>query len=136
MRKIYYDNFFKSLSIFLFLFSLFVVYAASKASKCQKYIAIGMALFFILSSLFFLYQAYFVFFSYDNEAIYFGKQKKRFLWKDLIERGYSRLLDMNYIKFKNSKIIYSPYMYGFDEFSNFLEQKIQELDKYYKQEAI
>jgi len=137
MRKIYYDNFFKYLSIFLFLFSLFVVYAASKARESQEFIAAGIAIFFMLSSLFLLYQTFFVFFKYDNEALYFGKKEKKFLWKDLIERGYSRLLDMNYIKFKNSKIIYiSPYMYGFDEFSNFLEEKTQDLDKYYKQKAI
>jgi len=137
MRKIYYDNFFKSLSVFLFLFSLFVVYATSKARESQEFIAAGIAIFFMLSSLFLLYQTFFVFFKYDNEALYFGKKEKKFLWKDLIERGYSRLLDMNYIKFKNSKIIYiSPYMYGFDEFSNFLEEKTQELDRYYKQKAI
>ena len=137
MRKIYYDNFFKSLSVFLFLFSLFVVYATSKARESQEFIAAGIAIFFMLSSLFLLYQTFFVFFKYDNEALYFGKKEKKFLWIDLVERGYSRLLDMNYIKFKNSKKIYiSPYMYGFDEFSNFLEQKTQELDKYYKRKAI
>ena len=134
MQKIYYATSIKIVSIFLFMFSIFAAYAASQARESQVLMAMGVALFFLSSSLFFLYQTFFVYFKYNNEALFFGKKEKKILWVDLVETGYSRWLDMNFIKFKDSKRIYiSAYMESYDEFTDFLEEKTREIDEYYEE---
>ena len=128
-KKVYYTMIFKSIAVAMFGFSFFVCYAALHASDDQTLIAFLVAGFFILGSGFLLYQAFFVYFEYDDEALYFGKKREKLIWQCLVEKGYSSLMDMNYLVFDGfGKIWVSSYMFGVDELDEFLEHKTQKLD--------
>ena len=128
-KKVYYTTTFKLIAIVLFCFSLFVCYGAMHASKDQTNIAFLVASFFILGSGFLLYQAFFVYFIYDDKALYFGKKHKKLVWQRLVEKGYSSLMDMSYLVFDGfGRIWVSSYMSGVDELADFLDHKTQMLD--------
>ena len=111
-------------------FSWFVLYGALQASEDQTVIALLIATFFIVSSMYLLYQAFFVHFEYDDEALYFGKKRIKLEWYRLIEKGYSSIRDMNYLRFDDFGTIWiSSYMSGVDAFSSFLDQKVEMLDR-------
>ncbi len=129
-NKVYYTKSFKYLAVVMVGFSLFVLYAAFHASKDQTVIALLVATFFIVSSIYLLYQAFFVYFEYDDEALYFGKKRIKLEWYRLIEKGYSSILDMNYLRFDDFGTIWiSSYMSGMDALSSFLDQKVEMLDR-------
>lgn len=127
--KVYYGKGYKALSVMMGLFALFVTYAASQATEDQKIIAALVALFFVLGSAFLIYQAFFVYFSYDDTCLYFSKKQRRVFWINLIEMGYMEFLDMNYLRFEDfGRIWISPYMQGIDALTAFLETKTKEID--------
>jgi len=129
-NKVYYTKSFKWLSIAMVGFSWFVLYGALQASEDQTVIALLIATFFIVSSMYLLYQAFFVHFEYDDEALYFGKKCIKLEWYRLIEKGYSSIRDMNYLRFDDFGTIWiSSYMSGVDAFSSFLDQKVEMLDR-------
>jgi hypothetical protein len=134
-NKVFYTDHFKWLSVGIFCFSLFVLYAALHASEDQTLIAYLVAGFFLAGSAYLLYQAFFVFFEYDDDALYFGSKRKKLEWTRLIEKGYSSWRDMNYVTFEGSGTIWiSSYMYGVEDFNNFLEQKTRMLDEEWQRE--
>ena len=79
-KKVYYTMVFTSIAVAQFGFSLFVCYAALHASDVQTLIAFLVAAFFILGSGFLLYQAFFVYFKYDDEALHFGTKREKLIW--------------------------------------------------------
>lgn len=132
-NSVYYGNVMKLIAIVISAFSLFVAYVAYHAREDQRAIAFLVALFFLIGSLFLLYQAFFVRFWYDDNGVYYRSPKRLLSWLNLVEKGYSRWMDMNYLRFEGFGTLWvSAYMVGFDDFSDFLEQKIKEVDSHYQ----
>jgi len=122
--RVYYSVWLKALAMGLSAFSLFVVYAALHAREDQKLIAAAVAVFFVLGSLYLLYQAFFVFFEYDDEGLLYGVKRRRITWDRLVEKGYSELRQQNYLTFDGFGTIWlTTYMNGMEELGDFLEKK-------------
>lgn len=122
---------FKAFSILLTPCAAFVTYAAAHASSDQKLLAAAVASCFVAAAIFFTYQVFFVRFSYDQEFVYFespiaGKAKAS--WENLVDIGYSSILQADYIVIEPiGRIWCSNMVNGYQELGEFLEQKLEEL---------
>lgn len=131
IRHLHYGKPFKIFSLLLIPFAVFVVYAVSQSYKGQEIPAFLVALGFVSGAVFFPYQAFFVKFSYDNEFVYYksplaGANKEP--WNNLIDVGYSKLLQADFIVVDGiGKIWCSNMLNGYGELGEFLEKKVQEL---------
>jgi uncharacterized membrane protein len=131
-RKILeYSRGFKILTLTLAPFSIFVVYAASHARESQIIIAGIVAFCFVAGAVFFVYQVFFVHFSYDKKCIYYQSPLKGTVkapWNSLLSVSYSSLLQADYLVVDGiGKIWCSNMLNGYNELGEFLEDKVKEL---------
>ncbi|AMX03007.1 hypothetical protein [Microbulbifer thermotolerans] len=131
IRHLHYGKPFKIFALLLIPFSVFVVYAVSQSYKGQEIPAFLVALGFVSGAIFFPYQAFFVRFSYDDEFVYYKSPlvgTKKEPWGNLIDVGYSKLLQADFIVVDGiGKIWCSNMLNGYGELGEFLEKKVQEL---------
>jgi len=122
---------FKTFTIVLIPFSIFVVYAASHARDSQIVMASIVASFFVLGAVFSAYYVFFVKFSYDNKFVYYHSpfcKNKKAQWSSLVDVGYSSLFQADYIIVDGiGRIWCSNLLNGYPELGRFLEKKSQEL---------
>lgn len=111
--------------------SLFVTYAAVRARSSQLLIAALVAAAFLAAAAFFAYQAFFVSFEYDDLNIYYRSPvagSHTIPWSELVEVGYSGLLQAHYISTRRVRRIWcSNMLRGFSELGEFLSKKHEEL---------
>ena len=133
-EQIYYSTFHKGLTIFFLLVLFSVGYFFIKNYTINhNFIALLLSLFLIIllivPVLFHFYQAFFVTISWDEKALYYGKEQKPIPWEKLIEINFSDWIDMVYLHFDSfGKIRISSYMKNCDQLTGFLYRKIQELE--------
>lgn len=131
IRHLHYGKPFKIFALLLIPFAAFVVYAVSHSYKGQEIPAFLVALGFVSGAIFFPYQAFFVRFSYDDEFVYYKSPlvgTKKEPWNNLLDVGYSKLLQADFIVVDGiGKIWCSNMLNGYGELGEFLEKKIQEL---------
>ncbi len=131
IRCLSYSKPFKMFSVLSALLATFVVYAVSKSFKGQEIAAFLVATAFVGGSVFLCYQAFFVRFSYDEHQMYYKSPivgYKIAPWENLIDVGYSSLLQADYIVVNGiGKIWCSNMLNGYEELGEFLENKVQEL---------
>ena len=133
-KQIYYSTFHKGLIIFFLIILLSLGYLFIKNyTISHNIIALLLSLFLvtllIIPVLFHFYQAFFVTLSWDEKALYYGKEQKPIPWEKLIEINFSDWIDMVYLHFDSfGKIRISSYMKNCDKFSGFLHRKMQELE--------
>jgi len=121
---------FKIFSAILIPGSLFVAYAASQARSSQVILAACIAAAFLVSAIFFAYQAFFVSLAYDNDNIYYKTPiggSYVIPWTDVLEVGYSSFMQSHYIRTIQVQRIWCSYMLcGYEEFGEFLAKKADE----------
>lgn len=131
VRHLYYGKPFKVFSALLVPFAIFVVYAVYQSYKGQEVPAFLVAAGFIAGAVFFPYQAFFVKFGYDDDFIYYKSPlsgTKQASWQNLVDVGYSKLLQADYIVVEGiGKIWCSNMLNGYAELGEFIEKKVQEL---------
>lgn len=131
IRYLSYGAPFKIFAVLLIFFAAFVVYAVSQSYKGQEIPAFLVALGFVTSAVFFSYQAFFVQFGYDEAFVYYKSPlagDKKEPWNNLIEVGYSKLLQADFIVLEGiGKIWCSNMLNGYGELGDFLERKLHEL---------
>ena len=131
IRKPHYGKPFKIFAMLLIPFAGFVVYAVSQSYKGQELPAFLVATGFVAAAIFFSYQAFFVKFSYDDEFVYYKSPlagAKKEPWSNLLDVGYSKLLQADFIVVDGiGKIWCSNMLNGYGELGEFLEKKVQEL---------
>ncbi|TGD70683.1 hypothetical protein E4634_20870 [Mangrovimicrobium sediminis] len=131
VKVLSYSTPFKIFCGLLIPFSMFVVYAMSQSYKGQEIPAFLVAFGFIAGAIFFPYQAFLTNFAYDEEFIYYKSPlvgRKKEPWENLIDVGYSWLLQSDYIVVDGiGKIWCSNMLNGYAELGEFLEEKIQDL---------
>ena len=122
---------FKLFTVVLIPFSIFVLYAASQARESQIVIAVIVAAFFVFGAIIAAYHVFFIKLSYDENTVYYHSpfnKNQQALWSDLIEIGYSALMDSNYFVMDGIGKIWCPsVLNGHDELGAFLEKKAKEL---------
>lgn len=131
VRHLSYGKPFKVFSALLVPFAAFVVYAASHSAEGQEVPAFLVAASFTAAAIFLPYQAFFVEFSYDDDFIYYKSPlsgAKQAPWHNLVEVGYSRFLQADYLVVEDiGKIWCSNMLNGYAELGEFLEEKVREL---------
>ena len=131
IRHLYYGKPYKIFALLLVPFSGFVTYAASQSYKGQEIPAFLVSICFIASAIFFLYQAFLVKFSYDNEFVYYKSPllgSKKQPWSNLSDVGHSKILQADFIVIDGiGRIWCSNMLNGYCELGEFLENKIKEL---------
>ncbi|MFC6633001.1 hypothetical protein [Microbulbifer taiwanensis] len=131
IRHLRYGVPFKIFAALIIPFSAFVVYGVSQSYKGQEIPAFLVAAGFAAGSVFFPYQAFLVRFSYDDRFIYYRSPlvgSKKVPWDKLLEVGYSRILQADYIIVDGiGKIWCSSMLDGYGELGAFLEEKVREL---------
>ncbi|MCP5350675.1 MAG: hypothetical protein H7A10_06865 [Oceanospirillaceae bacterium] len=130
-RHLHYGKPFKIFALLLIPFAAFVVYAVSQSYKGQEIPAFLVALGFVSGAIFFPYQAFLVKFSYDDEFVYYKSPlvgTKKVPWSNLLNVGYSKLLQADFIVVDGiGKIWCSNMLNGYGELGEFLEKKVKEL---------
>lgn len=132
IRHLDYGKPFKILAFLVIPFAAFVVYLVSQSYKGQEIPACLVAAIFVAGAIFLPYQAFFVKFSYDDEFVYYKsplKGTKKVPWSNLLEVGYSKLLQSDFIVIDGiGKIWCSNMLNGYGELCEFLENKVEELN--------
>src|SRR5690606_35781513 len=122
---------FKAVTFVRSPFAVFVFYAVSHSYRGQEIPAFLVALGFVAGAIFFPYQAFLVRFSYDDEFVYYKSPlagAKKEPWSNLLDVGYSKLLQADFIVVDGiGKIWCSNMLNGYGELGEFLEEKVQEL---------
>lgn len=130
-RHLRYGIPFKIFAALLIPFAAFVVYAVSQSYKGQEIPAFLVAAGFVAGAAFFPYQAFLVKFSYDDEFVYYQSPlsgSKKVPWSNLVDIGYSKLLQTDFIVVDGiGRIWCSNMLNGYGELGAFLEKKFQEL---------
>jgi len=130
-RRLSYGLGFRVFAAILVPGSLFVAYAASQARSSQLIIAVAIATTFLVAAAFFAYQVFFVSFEYDDQNIYYRSLlagSHVIPWTEVLEVGYSGLLQASYLRTKQVRRIWcSNMLRGFDELGEFLSKKYDEL---------
>lgn len=127
-RKILeYGRGLKLLAVFFVPVSAFVAYAAAHAGPSQALMAALVALFFVLATLYLLYEAFFVKLGYDQRFIYHYtplRGERTVPWESVTEAGYSPLCQAHFLATRTQgKIWFSPWLNGFTEFVEYIEQR-------------
>jgi hypothetical protein len=128
LKILEYGKGYKVISILFIPFTILLCYLASKAQE-GKIIAYCLCTFFIVSSIWLIYEIFLVKISYDNNNVYYKSPLKGSIkanWKDFKETKFSKLLQADYLIFDGikSKLWFSPMKNGYLEFITFLEHKI------------
>ncbi len=109
-----------------------MVYAVSQSYKGQEIPAFLVATGFVLGTILLNYQVFWVKFSYDDEFVYYKSPLagiKKEPWSNLVEVGYSKLLQADFIVIDGiGKIWCSNMLNGYGELGEFLEKKVKELE--------
>ncbi len=130
-RKLTYGIGFKVFAALLVPGALFVAYAAAHARPSQLLIAGVIAAAFVIAAPFFAYQAFFVSFEYDDQNIYYRSPlagSHTIPWSDVLEVGYSGLLQAHYLSTKQvCRIWCSSMLRGYSELGDFLLKRHEEL---------
>lgn len=130
-RRLCYGFGFRVFAALLVPGSLFVAYAAAHARPSQLVIAAIIATAFLAAAPFFAYQAFFVSFEYDDQNIYYRSPlagSHTIPWSEVLEVGYSGLLQAHYISTRQVRRIWcSNMLRGFSELGEFLSRKHEEL---------
>lgn len=130
-RKLSYGIGVKAVAVLLVPGSLFVAYAAAHARPSQLAIAAVIAAAFLVAAPFLVYQAFLISFEYDDENIYYRSPlagSHVIPWPEVVEVGYSRLMQAHYLSSKQVHRIWcSTMLRGFSELGEFLSRKHEEL---------
>jgi len=105
--------------------SLFIAYAAAHAHPDQAILAVCIA------AAFFSYQVFFVSLAYDNDNIYYRSPiggNHVIPWPDVVEVGYSWLMQSYYLRTKQVRRIWcSNMLRGYNELEEFIPKKADKL---------
>ncbi|CAM2821711.1 hypothetical protein PAT01_39350 [Pseudoalteromonas atlantica] len=125
-RQLTFGILFKAFAFLLVPFTFFVLYAISQSYEGQEIAASLVGLGFLLGSIFFPYQAFFIEFSYDDKNVYFKSPiagNKKVSWNGLRKVGYSWLLQADYIVVDGiGRIWCSNMLQGYGELMEFLAE--------------
>ena len=131
VRELTYGSGFRVFTIALVPGSLFVAYAAAHARNSQLLLASCVAAVFLAAAVFFVYQVFFVRLAYDDESVYYRSPlsgSHRIPWTDVLEVGYSGLMQSHYLRTeKVPRIWCSNMLQGYEELGAFLSQKADQL---------
>lgn len=126
-RHLVYSRRIRLFTLLLIPVTAFVCYAAYFASRAQIFFALLVASFFILITLFSVYQVFFIRIAWDDEHLHYQSPlagTHRIPWTDVLDIGYSRLFSCYYIHTLPVRRIYcSPMQAGYHELGAFLIEK-------------
>ncbi|MBN2825737.1 MAG: hypothetical protein JXQ76_10455 [Campylobacterales bacterium] len=131
IRHLYYSKSYK-ISFLLFIpIGIFILYLISQLFKGYPLVVLSLFTFGIILIVFFTYQTFFVKFAYDDEFVYYKSLLagyKRESWKNLVNIGYTKIVEVDYIVIKGiGKIWLSDKLNGYEELDKFLDYKAREV---------
>ena len=128
-RVLSYGPGFQIVVVVLVAGAALMTYAAAYARPSQAVLAAGVAGLFVALTAFLAYQAFFVFFAYDDRYIYYRSPlagSHTIPWSD-VEVGFSRPMQSFYLRTPQvGRIWCSNMLRGYEELGEFLSQKIEQ----------